>query len=304
MSELQLLTGKITSLDRRRVRGAWGVAVLTHYVKVTTPTKTKENRVDTTITGNIAIFEVGDLLDVVGCYEDSNYGRQFKVIRADLSLPNTDAEMDRWFIEKLPHVGTVRVQELRDLAKERGLSLHEFLDTAKVSDLTEIDGINWDRAQLLLDTWSKTKKFHDQFKRLVDIGLTADEIRHLTRTDADITGIDTNPFVLFDERVVSLNRLGAILKKSYPDKENTPEHRARFVLHSIREAIEDTGSTAADVYEVLEHLRLRAPAATLDKLRDLAEQVPGIYEIFGTLIQPRSLAAAESTIADFVRSRT
>lgn len=303
MSELQLLTGKITSLDRRRVRGAWGVAVLTHYVKVTT-TKTKESRVDTTITGNIAIFEVGDLLDVVGHYEDNNYGRQFKVIRADLASPNTEEEMDRWFAEKLPNIGNVRVRELRDLAKERGLSLHEFLDTAKVYDLTEIDGINWDRAQLLLDTWSKTKKFHDQFKRLVDIGLTTDEIRHLTRSDADLTGVDTNPFVLFDERVVSLNRLGAILKKTYPDKENTPEHRARFVLHSIREAIEDTGSTAADVYEVLEHLRLRAPAATLDKLRDLAEQVPGIYEIFGTLIQPRSLAAAESTIADFVRART
>lgn len=299
--DLRLITGRVTRLDRKKCRGAWGVAELEYYTQIKADPKKRKTSV--TVVGNgVALFSTGDRVDVIGVFTKSEYGVQLKAARISLAPPDTDAEMDKWFTATLPNIDTARLAEMRRLAG--ATPLHEFLSAKNAETrLVEIAGITEERAALIVSTWRAATSLHNNFHRLASLGLTSEEIRALLRKSVDLTSIEANPFVLFDEQVVSLGRLDAMLREHFPRLHKSPKHRAYLVLHSIRELTQESGSTAARLSEVVEHVQLRARGATEAKIRELGTMHPEIFVVVGAKVQTARLAAAESEIAKFVRER-
>lgn len=299
--DLRLITGRIQKLDRKRCRGAWGVADVEHYVQ--TPGDPKKRKTTTAVVGNgVALFAFGDTIDAVGAYEKSDYGLQFKAIRVSLAPPDTDAEMDKWFAATLPNVDVARLAAIRAVAGTT--PLRDFLSSPQAAEkLITVAGITEERAELIVTTWRAAASLHDNFHSLVTLGLTVEEIRALMRKSVDISRIAANPFLLFEEGVISLSRLEAMLKAHFPNLHGSSRHRAYVVLHSIRELVEDSSSTAARVADVLEHVQIRARNATAQRISALGAEHPDVFVIISGKAQPARLAAAERLIADFVLER-
>ena len=145
--DLRLITGRIQKLDRKRCRGAWGVADVEHYVQ--TPGDPKKRKTTTAVVGNgVALFAFGDTIDAVGAYEKSDYGLQFKAIRVSLAPPDTDAEMDKWFAATLPNVDVARLAAIRAVAGTT--PLRDFLSSPQAAEkLITVAGITEERAELI-----------------------------------------------------------------------------------------------------------------------------------------------------------
>lgn len=298
---LRLLTGRIVKLERKKCRGAWGVAELEYYAQAKGDPKKRKTSVPVVGSG-VALFTAGDRVDVVGGFERTEYGTQFKAARIALAPPDTDAEMDKWFTATLPNIDAVRLAEMRKLAGPT--PLHIFLSKPDAETrLVSIPGITAERAALIVSTWKAAASLHDNFHRLTEMGLTTDEIRTLLRRSIDISDIGDNPFLLFDEQILSLSRLDALLRNHFPKLRGSTQHRAYLVVHSIRELTQESSSTAARLADVVEHVQLRARSASVARVRELAAQHPEVFTILGDRIQLARLAADEDIIAEYIRRR-
>jgi len=196
------------------------------------------------VVGPLGHVAVGDILDVVGAFQDGKYGLEFKISRAIPIVDATDESLVS-FLKKFPNVGHRRAAEILRHFGGREATL-EILDSAP-ERLSEIKGITTQRAQEIGFEFAKTAGMRDTLIWLADLRLGP----RLEAEIVDAFGKDTkviifeDPYLLMDFQGVGFTRADEVARKMgiHPDD---PRRLAARVLDLMQKA-EQEGHTWSSV---------------------------------------------------------
>lgn len=148
------------------------------------------------IAGKMLGAKIGDTVELEGFFEESKWGRQFKVRACEVVIPTDASGVIGWLASNLPQVSKRRAEELvRLYGVDETWKILETRDSAR---LCAIDGITDQRAQEIFEAYRLNKADRDRVVRFKSWGLTDGQIgRVLAEWGSDAEAkLKENPYLL------------------------------------------------------------------------------------------------------------
>lgn len=172
----------------REVREGWG------YGEIRTRTDG-----DVAITGKLHMARVGDTVECDGRWSDSErYGKQFKITRCTVAVPDTNEGIVAWLSATLPDVGETRARALVDTF---GAELWDVIEHTP-EQLRAINGITEARKNAIVTAYHAHRADRDNMIKLRGWGLTDGQIAKCLQTWGTVAEVvdlvHANPYQLID----------------------------------------------------------------------------------------------------------
>jgi exodeoxyribonuclease V alpha subunit len=161
---METLRGQLVGF--REICDHWGLA----SIEIATGEKIKA-------TGKLIGSSVGDTLEFSGTWEDTKFGRQFKIARCASLNPSGTAGVIAWIASRCPDVGESRA---REMVSRFGDELWSVI-ADDPSRLCEIKGVTATRARAISDAYDEFKGERDSMAALYAWQLSAHQISQCVR---------------------------------------------------------------------------------------------------------------------------
>ncbi|MEI7635086.1 MAG: ATP-dependent RecD-like DNA helicase [bacterium] len=166
------------------------------------------------IVGNFGDVRPGEQLRVEGQYiVDKKYGRQFRVERFEMTLPETTAAIEKYLSSGL--VRGIGAAYAKRLVRHFGAELFSVID-AQPERLREVEGIGAKRSEMIRQGWSEHRALRDIIMFLQQHGMTQTFAARIYKQYGEhaIEQIKTNPYQLaIDVRGIGFKSADALAQK-------------------------------------------------------------------------------------------
>lgn len=125
------------------------------------------------VTGTLLNVRPGDTVEVMGFYQDTQYGRQFKVNSCTPVVPDSVDGIVLWMVSRFPDVGRARAHEL---IARFGDQLWKVIE-AEPAKLTEVKGITFLRASAISAAYKEVAHERVHMTNLRGWGLTDNQVQ-------------------------------------------------------------------------------------------------------------------------------
>lgn len=251
-ADLITLTVEITAVTWAKPDGSWSIVRTTldsqQDAEGTIPSWLKKQG-KVSVVGNLGPVQAGDMFDVTGTIENSKYGRQVKAQLAERCVRSTDRAIQA-FLRSFPQIGKVRAKEITE-------HFGGFEGVIDVLDndpdrLTEIKGIDTDRAQAISVAYSRAVGRRDALLFTAEIGasqrLSAKIINHFGGKARE--ALTADPYAVMDIRGVSFEQADQLARGPFfKVAKDDPRRTAAAADHVLAAATND-----GHVYSTLDHL--------------------------------------------------
>jgi exodeoxyribonuclease V alpha subunit len=126
------------------------------------------------ITGKVLGAKPGDTVEVQGWFEETKWGRSFKVRSCEVVIPTDASGVVGWLASKLPQISRRRAEQLVERFGVEGT--WAVLEDRDVNALCVMDGITPDRAEAIVEAYALEKNDRDRVVRFKSWGLTDNQI--------------------------------------------------------------------------------------------------------------------------------
>ncbi len=297
MSEAVTLTG--TALDVRVFKDSWGVLTL----------RSTGERADLVrVTGDVADFGAGDLVEVRGSFfNHPRYGRQLKAVMIALTLPDFDDEaaVVGWLSANLLHVGPKRARVIVD--RFPGEELWRVLEE-EPERLLEVSGITEARLAPLLEAYARAQADREVQIQLHAWGVPLAKVQKWVKTyrttlqDAK-ERIEADPFWLLEIPSITFSQADAVASAMGLDLEDPRRVRAGIV-YAIRQVVRVSGHVwvqRSELGRALDKLMIYGDA--IDRGTDELLAEGRLYTWNNAFFTTTALRNAERDVARFLSAR-
>jgi exodeoxyribonuclease V alpha subunit len=148
------------------------------------------------ISGKMLGAKIGDTVELEGFFDETKWGRQFKVRACEVVIPTDASGVIGWLASNLPQISKRRAEELVQRYGVDGV--WRLLEECDYASICEIDGITHDRAKEIFEAYKANKADRDRVVRFKSWGLTDGQIGRVLAewgNDAEAK-LQENPYLL------------------------------------------------------------------------------------------------------------
>jgi len=149
------------------------------------------------VVGKLLGANVGDSIEVDGVWnEHAKFGRQFRARACRVTVPQTDNGVVAWLSMRLPNVGAARARALLDHFGG-AVALWRVIER-EPDRLVEVAGVTGDRAEAIVDAYSRFRGERDKMIRFRSWGMTENQIAKMLAAWGDDAedNLKSNPYAL------------------------------------------------------------------------------------------------------------